>query len=200
MIAEIPLGQALVKQVFQLARRAPWPGASCAEGRSRPAPRARVRRQGEVIFEGALASLKRFQNDASEVRDGQCGIRLDNFGDYQTGDLIEAYDVQKIAQEEGLEAGRCRASGITCINELLEVELATVLYRDGRRVVRLRRRHGDARGETSPDLCQARVLVSAGDDTAAARVFRHLNHHRARLQDLCPAPAPPERRAQFAAG
>jgi ribosome-binding factor A len=75
---------------------------------------------------------------------------------------------------------------ITRINELLKRELATVLYRE---------MAGESfdfaavtvtRVETSPDLRQARVMVSVrGDDAAAARVFRHLNRHRGRLQDLC---------------
>ncbi|MBM4153585.1 MAG: 30S ribosome-binding factor RbfA [Lentisphaerae bacterium] len=75
---------------------------------------------------------------------------------------------------------------ITRINELLKRELATVLYRE---------MAGESfdfaavtvtHVETSPDLRQARVLVSVrGDDAEASRVFRHLNHHRGRLQDLC---------------
>jgi len=69
-------------------------------GRITSRARARVRRLNEVVFEGAVASLRRFQSDAAEVRDGQeCGIRLDGFSNVQTGDVIEAYEVQKIAQE-----------------------------------------------------------------------------------------------------
>jgi len=72
------------------------------------------------------------------------------------------------------------------INELLKQELATVLYRE---------MAGESfdfaavtvtRVETSPDLRQARVFVSVrGDEVSAARVFRRLHGHRARLQDLC---------------
>lgn len=75
---------------------------------------------------------------------------------------------------------------ITRINELLKRELATVLYRE---------MAGESfdfaavtvtRVETTPDLRQARVYVSVrGDEAVAERVFRHLHHHRARLQDLC---------------
>jgi translation initiation factor IF-2 len=62
--------------------------------------RARVKRRGDVIYEGRLTSLKRFQNDASEVREGQeCGIGLDNFSDFAEGDVIEVYDVEKVAQK-----------------------------------------------------------------------------------------------------
>ncbi len=100
LIKEIPLGQALVKQVFQINKKGAVAGCIVRGGKITSRARARVRRQGEVVFAGALASLKRFQNDASEVRDGQeCGIRLDNFGEFQEGDVIEAYDVQKIAQD-----------------------------------------------------------------------------------------------------
>jgi len=53
-----------------------------------------------VLFEGALISLKRFQSDAAEVREGQeCGLRLDNFSGFQPGDVIECFEVEKIAQQ-----------------------------------------------------------------------------------------------------
>lgn len=100
LIKEIPLGQALVKQVFELSKKGAVAGCIVRGGKITSRGRARVRRGSEVVFEGALVSLKRFQNDASEVRDGQeCGIRLDGYGGFQDGDVIEVYDVQKIAQE-----------------------------------------------------------------------------------------------------
>ena len=50
-----------------------------------------------MVYVGNVSSLRRFQNEASEVRDGQeCGIRLDNFNDYQVGDIIETFEVEKI--------------------------------------------------------------------------------------------------------
>ena len=47
-----------------------------------------------------MASLKHFQDNVSEVREGQeCGIRLDNYSDFSTGDIIELYEVEKVSQE-----------------------------------------------------------------------------------------------------
>ena len=97
---ESVLGQAEVKQVFKLNKKGVVAGCLVTSGRITSRARARVRRLNEVVFEGAVASLRRFQSDAAEVRDGQeCGIRLDGFSNVQTGDVIEAYEVQKIAQE-----------------------------------------------------------------------------------------------------
>lgn len=99
IVREVPLGQALVKQVFELSRKGNVAGCLVRSGRVLLRGRARVRRQGEVVYEGSIASLRRFQNDATEVREGQeCGIRLDNFNAFEPGDIIEVYEVQKIAQ------------------------------------------------------------------------------------------------------
>jgi len=100
ILRENPMGQALVKQVFQLTKKGAVAGCLVKSGRISSRARVRIRRQGGVVYEGALVSLKRFQNDASEVREGQeCGLRLSDFHEYQVGDVIEAYEVQKIAQE-----------------------------------------------------------------------------------------------------
>jgi translation initiation factor IF-2 len=53
-----------------------------------------------VVYEGKVASLKRFKDDASEVRSGfECGIGLENFNDIKVGDVIEAYIMEKMAPE-----------------------------------------------------------------------------------------------------
>ena len=57
----------------------------------------RLRRGRETIHEGKIATLKRFKDDANEVRAGlECGIKLDDFNGYQPGDMIECYEVQKV--------------------------------------------------------------------------------------------------------
>ena len=74
-------------------------GCMVMKGRVTAKARARVKRADDVLYEGTVASLKRFQNDASEVREGQeCGIRLDNFASFEEGDIIEFYEVIKVAQ------------------------------------------------------------------------------------------------------
>lgn len=93
-------GQAVIKQVFDLGKKGKVAGCLVRTGKITSRSRARVLRQGDVIFEGAVANLKRFQNDASEVREGQeCGVRLDHFSNYEIGDIIELYEVEKIAQQ-----------------------------------------------------------------------------------------------------
>jgi len=93
-------GQLEVKQVFELSRKGTVAGCIVRSGRITSKSRIRVKRQGEVLFQGGLLSLKRFQNDAAEVREGQeCGVRVENFSAFQPGDIIEAFEVQRIAQQ-----------------------------------------------------------------------------------------------------
>ena len=100
VMRETPHGTAEIKQVFDLGKKGKVAGCIVKGGKVTSRSRARVRRKGDVIFEGSISNLKRFQNDASEVRDGQeCGIRLDHFGDFEIGDIIELYEVEKIAQQ-----------------------------------------------------------------------------------------------------
>lgn len=94
------IGHAEIRQIFEISKK--WRVAGCmvVDGRVTSRARARILRGGDLVYEGRISSLKRFQNDAAEVREGQeCGIRLENFNDYQEGDRIEFFDVQQIAQE-----------------------------------------------------------------------------------------------------
>jgi translation initiation factor IF-2 len=57
-----------------------------------------VQRRKSTIYEGNIASLRRFQDEVNEVRSGmECGIRVEGFNDWQEGDLIESYTVEKLA-------------------------------------------------------------------------------------------------------
>lgn len=95
---EVVLGTAEVKQIFQLSKGPAVAGCVVTQGRITKG-RVRVRRRKEIIFEGNVQSLRRFQDEVTEVRAGlECGVRLDGFGDYQVGDLIECYTVEKVAQ------------------------------------------------------------------------------------------------------
>ncbi len=100
MLKEAVTGHAEVRQVFEISKKGRVAGCMMTDGRAASRSRVRVKRSGEVLYEGVLSSLKRFQNDASEVREGQeCGIRLDNFTEYQVGDEFELYEMEKIAQQ-----------------------------------------------------------------------------------------------------
>ena len=97
-LRETSLGMAVVKQVFQLSKY-PVAGCSVQSGRIVRNARARVVRKRQPIYDGAIVTLKRFQDDASEVRAGlECGIRLGDFNEYLADDIIECYQLEKFTQ------------------------------------------------------------------------------------------------------
>jgi translation initiation factor IF-2 len=97
-LRETNVGTALVKQVFTLSKF-PVAGCSVQNGRIVRNGRARVLRKRQPIYDGAVVTLKRFQDDASEVRAGlECGIRLGDFNDYHVDDIIECYQLEKFTQ------------------------------------------------------------------------------------------------------
>src|SRR5678816_341036 len=96
-IKEIKTGAAEVRQVFPLAKGF-VAGCLVTEGKINRNASARLRRGKETVHEGKIATLKRFKDDANEVRAGlECGIKLDDFNGYQAGDVIECYEVQKLS-------------------------------------------------------------------------------------------------------
>ncbi len=95
-IKEIKTGAAEVRQVFPLAKGF-VAGCLVTEGKINRNASARLRRGREIVHEGKIATLKRFKDDANEVRAGlECGIKLDDFNGYAAGDVIECYEVQKV--------------------------------------------------------------------------------------------------------
>ncbi|MGE4490337.1 MAG: translation initiation factor IF-2, partial [Kiritimatiellales bacterium] len=99
-LREVYLGKAEIRQIFDMGKRNKIAGCMVVEGKITSKASIRIKRGSDVLYKGTLGSLKRFQNDAAEVRDGQeCGIRPDNFTDFDAGDIIEAYTVEKIAQK-----------------------------------------------------------------------------------------------------
>ena len=94
-LKEVKLGAAEVRQVFPLAKGF-VAGCLVTEGKIGRNASARLRRGKEILHEGRIATLKRFKDDANEVRAGlECGIKLDDFNGYQAGDVIECYEIQK---------------------------------------------------------------------------------------------------------
>jgi translation initiation factor IF-2 len=98
LVEERLLGRAEVRQVFTISRVGTVAGCMVLEGKIERNSLGRVRRQGEVIFEGGrLSSLKRFKEDVKEVLAGyECGIGLDRFDEFQPGDIIESYVQEKV--------------------------------------------------------------------------------------------------------
>ena len=99
ILKEVVIGSAEIRKVFELSKGAPVAGCIVNSGRIAKG-KVRVRRRKEVIYEGLTQSLRRFQDEVTEVRAGmECGIRIEGFSEYQIGDLIECYSVEKIAQK-----------------------------------------------------------------------------------------------------
>ncbi len=95
-LKEIKLGGAEIRQVFPLAKGF-VAGCLVTEGKITRNSMARVRRKKDVVYEGKIGTLKRFKDDANEVRAGlECGIKLDEFNGYEAGDSIECFEVQKV--------------------------------------------------------------------------------------------------------
>jgi translation initiation factor IF-2 len=92
-------GTAEVREVFRVSKIGSIAGCYVSEGRIDRKGHGRLIRDGIVVYDGAISSLKRFKDDAKEVREGfECGIGITNFNDIKVGDLIEAYTVEEIAR------------------------------------------------------------------------------------------------------
>lgn len=91
-IKEELIGQALVKKVFKLSKNLVVAGCLVVEGKVVKNSKVKIIRNGKVIFEGVLSSLKRFKDSVNEVMyNNECGIGIDNFLDFQEGDIIQSY-------------------------------------------------------------------------------------------------------------
>ena len=92
-ISERVTGEAEVRQVFKISGMGTVAGCSVRSGFLKRANAIRVIRDGSVVLTGSLKSLKRFQDDVSEVKEGfECGILIDNYNDLKVGDLIEGFE------------------------------------------------------------------------------------------------------------
>ncbi len=97
-LRESIIGHATVKQVIDLTRGI-VAGSTVTDGRILRTARARVMRRRQAIYDGGVATLRRFTEDVKEVRAGlECGIRLGDFTEYEPGDIIECYTLEKFAQ------------------------------------------------------------------------------------------------------
>ena len=91
------LGQAEVRQVFSISRLGMIAGCYINEGRVQRGAQARLRRDNKVIYEGKVATLKRFKDDVREVAAGtECGVGLERCKDIQPGDALEIYELEQV--------------------------------------------------------------------------------------------------------
>lgn len=98
---EVILGKALVQETFKVSRVGTIAGCRVTDGVIRRQAKARLLRDSVVIWEGDIATLKRFKDDTNEVRQGfECGISLVNFNDIKIDDEIEAFVIESVAATE----------------------------------------------------------------------------------------------------
>jgi translation initiation factor IF-2 len=93
------LGNASIREVFNITRVGKVAGCMVTEGTVRRGAKVRLLRDNVVIHEGALKTLKRFKDEVREVRDGyECGMAFENYHDIQIGDVIECFDIEEVAR------------------------------------------------------------------------------------------------------
>src|ERR1039457_23241 len=99
-IKETYQGRAEVQETFRIPKVGTIAGCRVTDGHIKRDSEVRLLRDNVVVFKGKVASLRRFKDDASEVRSGmECGISISNYGDIKVGDVIEAFVTERIAAE-----------------------------------------------------------------------------------------------------
>ena len=98
--SQVHLGRAEVRQVFKVTKGGTIAGCTVLDGKIVRGAKARLLRDGVVVHEGSIESLKRFKDDAREVEKGfECGIGLGNFQDIKAKDIIEVYTEETKARK-----------------------------------------------------------------------------------------------------
>ena len=95
---EVVLGQAEVRQTFKVSKVGTIAGCYVKSGKIVRDAKVRLLRDNVKVYEGKLASLKRFKDDVREVQEGyECGMAIENFNDLKEGDVIEAFTMEQVA-------------------------------------------------------------------------------------------------------
>jgi translation initiation factor IF-2 len=96
---EVVYGEAEVRETFKVARIGTIAGCIVRSGNMNRKGRMRVIRDGVEIYDGGIASLRRFKDDVNEVKEGyECGIGIENFNDVKIGDVFECYRTEEVAR------------------------------------------------------------------------------------------------------
>jgi translation initiation factor IF-2 len=116
---EKTLGRAEIRQTFVVQGNTVG-GAMVMDGKVQRAARARLVRDGRVVWEGKIGSLRRFKDDAREVLAGyECGIGLENFNDLKPGDVVEVFEMEAVLRKLGApRADGPRSAGATMEKQL----------------------------------------------------------------------------------
>jgi translation initiation factor IF-2 len=97
---EVYLGRAEVRETFRVSKVGTVAGCLVSEGHIARDAQVRVLRDNVVVYTGRIGSLKRFKDDASEVRSGlECGLGIENFNDVKPGDVLEAFTTKRVEAE-----------------------------------------------------------------------------------------------------
>lgn len=100
VVEEVVMGHAYVKQVFKVSKAGIVAGCYVKDGRLLRNAKVRVLREGAVIHEGELVSLKRFKDEVKEVKcDFECGLRVGGFDGWKENDIVEAFTQEKTARK-----------------------------------------------------------------------------------------------------
>ncbi|MDP9412881.1 MAG: translation initiation factor IF-2 [Pseudomonadota bacterium] len=95
LLVEHVVGRAQVREVFSAGKHGKAAGLLVTEGYIRKALRARITREDVIVYNGSIASLRRFKDDVPEVRAGlECGVTFENTTDIKAGDFVETYEVE----------------------------------------------------------------------------------------------------------
>jgi translation initiation factor IF-2 len=98
-LVEKALGKAEVRQVFRVSKAGTIAGCMVTEGLVKRSGIVRLLRAGQQLWEGKIGSLKRFKEDAREVKEGfECGIALDGFAEVLEGDVISVFEIEEVRQ------------------------------------------------------------------------------------------------------
>ena len=98
---EEDLGSAEIRQVFRASRIGTIAGCYVLSGKIVRSARIRLLRNGSIIHEGSIGSLKRFNDDVREVQAGyECGLHVDGYDDIHEGDIVEAYEIKEVARTQ----------------------------------------------------------------------------------------------------
>jgi translation initiation factor IF-2 len=96
---EVDLGRAEVRATFRVPKLGVVAGCYVTDGQLTRGARARLIRDGAVVYDGRIGSLRRFKDDVREVQEGfECGAGLEDFQDVKEGDVIEAYEIREVAR------------------------------------------------------------------------------------------------------
>ena len=96
---EVIIGKAEVREVFRVSKVGVIAGSYVTEGKMTRGAEVRLFRNGDVVFEGKVSSLKRFKDDVREVQSGyECGIGVEGYSAWEVGDTIEAYIYEEVAR------------------------------------------------------------------------------------------------------